>query len=48
MQWEQLAFQVDRARSDFNLSVINYNEARNQFPANVLAKIFGFKPAEPV
>lgn len=48
IQWEQLAFQVDRARSDFNLSVINYNEARNQFPANVLVKIFGFKPAEPV
>ena len=47
-QWAHLAFQVERARSDFNLSVINYNEAKNQFPANLLAKIFGFKSAEPI
>lgn len=48
VQWEQLTFQVERARSEFNQSVINYNEAKNQFPANLLAKIFGFKPAQPV
>ena len=48
LQWEQLAFQVDRARAEFNQSVINYNEAKDQFPANLLAKIFGFKSAQPV
>jgi LemA protein len=48
LEWEQLAFQVASARSDFNQSVINYNEARDQFPANVLANIFGFKTAQPV
>ena len=48
LQWEQLAFQVDRARTEFNQSVINYNEAKDQFPANLLAKIFGFKSAQPV
>ena len=48
LQWEQLAFQVDRARTEFNQSVINYNEAKDQFPANLLAKIFGFRSAQPV
>ncbi len=48
LQWAQFDIQVERARSDFNQSVINYNEAKNQFPANMLAKIFGFKSALPV
>ena len=48
LQWEQLAFEVERARSDFNQTVTNYNEAMNQFPATVLAKIFGFKSAQPI
>ncbi len=48
LQWEQLAFQVDRARTEFNQSVVNYNVAKDQFPANLLAKIFGFKSAQPV
>ncbi|MBV5345415.1 MAG: LemA family protein [Rhodoferax sp.] len=48
MLWEQLAFEVERARSDFNQTVTNYNEAKNQFPATVLAKIFGFKSAQPI
>jgi LemA protein len=48
LQWAQFDSQVERARSDFNESVINYNEAKNQFPANMLAKIFGFKSAQPV
>ncbi len=48
LQWEQLAFQVDRAKFEFNQSLINYNEAKDQFPANLLAKIFGFQSAQPV
>lgn len=46
LQWEQLAFQVERARLDFNQSVLNYNEAKAQFPANLLATLFGFKSAQ--
>lgn len=48
LQWAQFDSQVERARSDFNQAVINYNEAKNQFPANMLAKIFGFKSALPI
>jgi LemA protein len=48
VQWEPLAFRVERAKTDFNKAVINYNEAKDQFPANLLAKIFGFKSAQPV
>jgi LemA protein len=48
LQWAQLESQVERARSEFNQSVLDYNEAKNQFPANVLAKIFGFKSAQPI
>jgi LemA protein len=48
LQWAQFENQVERARSEFNQSVLDYNEAKNQFPANVLAKIFGFKSAQPI
>jgi LemA protein len=47
-QWEQLAFQVEMARTEFNRAVMNYNEAINQFPALLLAWVFGFKPAQPI
>ncbi len=47
-QWEQLAVQLDMARSDFNQSVSAYNAAIRQFPAAVLAWLFGLKPAEPL
>ena len=47
-QWEQLAFQIEMARTEFNRAVVNYNEAINQFPALLLAWIFGFKSAQPI
>jgi len=45
-QREQLAVQIELARSEFNKSVTRYNAAINQFPALVLARIFGFRPAQ--
>lgn len=47
-QWEQLASQIDLARAEFNGRVVNYNEAIAQFPALLLAWVFGFKPAQPI
>lgn len=47
-QWEQVASQVDLARTEFNGRVVNYNEAIAQFPALLLAWVFGFKPAQPI
>jgi LemA protein len=34
------------ARQAFNDSVMSYNIAREQFPANVFAGVFGFQPAQ--
>jgi LemA protein len=45
-QWEQLAVRTEMARADFNRLVANYNEAIGQFPALLLAWLFGFKPAQ--
>lgn len=47
-QWERVAFQVEIARTEFNRTVTNYNEAINQFPALLLTWVFGFKPAQPM
>jgi LemA protein len=47
-QWEQIAAQVEVARTEFNRRVANYNEAIDQFPALLLAWLFGFKPAQPI
>ncbi|MEO8121603.1 MAG: LemA family protein, partial [Rhodoferax sp.] len=47
-QWEQVAAQVEAARIEFNCRVGNYNEAIDQFPARVLAWVFGFKSAQPI
>jgi LemA protein len=47
-QWEQVAAQVEVARTEFNRRVANYNEAIAQFPALLLAWLFGFKPAQPI
>lgn len=47
-QWEQVASQVEVARTEFNKRVVNYNEAIAQFPALLLAWVSGFKPAQPI
>lgn len=47
-QWAQLALQTEMARTEFNRRVVNYNEAIVQFPALLLAWVFGFKPAQPI
>ena len=47
-QWEHVAMQAEIARAEFNRVVGNYNEATNQFPAFLLAWVFGFKPAQPI
>ncbi len=47
-QWDQLALQIEQARSDFNQSVARYNAAISQFPAVLLASVFGFAPAQPM
>lgn len=48
LQWEQVTAQVEVARAEFNQRVLNYNEAIDQFPALLLARVFGFKPAQPI
>lgn len=48
LQWAQIAVQIEPARTEFNRSVMNYNEAIGQFPALLLARVFGFKPALPI
>ncbi len=40
----QLALQTHAATEQFNLAVTRYNEAIAQFPALVLAWVFGFRP----
>ncbi len=47
-QWDHVALQVETARTEFNQWVVNYNEAINQFPALLLAYVFGFKSAQPI
>ena len=47
-QWEHVALQVENARTEFNRRVLNYNEAIGQFPALLLAWLFGFKAAQPI
>ncbi len=48
VQWEQLALPARVASEHFNLAVARYNEAIDQFPALLLAWLFGFKAARPV
>ena len=40
----QLAQQAHAATDQFNQAVVRYNEAIAQFPAVLLAWLFGFKP----
>jgi len=37
---------ISYARQSFNDSVMKYNVAREQFPSNIIAGMFNFKPAE--
>jgi LemA protein len=48
LQWEQLVVQAELARADFNKAVARYNAAVTQFPAALLARLFGFRPAQPM
>jgi LemA protein len=44
----QALLQAHAAAEAFNVAVTRYNEAIAQFPALVLAWLFGFKPARPL
>ena len=46
LRWEQLVAQTEMARADFNKVVARYNAAVNQFPAVLLARLFGFRTAQ--
>ncbi len=48
VEWDHVAFQAELARSDFNKAVTSYNEAIGQFPALLLARLFGFRSAQPI
>ncbi len=43
-----LALQTHAATDQFNLAVSRYNEAITQFPAILLAWVFGFKAGRPI
>jgi LemA protein len=47
-QWLQLSAQARAAGEHFNQAVQRYNDAIAQFPAMLLAELFGFKPARGV
>lgn len=47
-QWRQLTMQARAAAERFNQAVTRYNEAIAQFPALLLAGLFGFKPARGI
>ncbi len=46
LEWERVSVKTEMARVEFNRAVANYNEAIGQFPALLLAWLFGFKPAQ--
>jgi LemA protein len=48
LQRLQLASQAQAATEQFNLTVDRYNHGVRQFPAMLLARIFGFRPARPL
>lgn len=43
IRWDEHVLQNDQATHVFNDAVSHYNVAITQFPANLLAKVFGFK-----
>lgn len=48
LRWDEHVLQNDQAARIFNDAVAQYNAAIAQFPANVLAWVFGFKAARGV
>ncbi len=48
MKWNRVAFDVERARADFNQAISQYNHAIAQFPAFLLARMAGFQSAQPL
>lgn len=48
LRWAQLALQTHTATQQFNQAVDRYNEAIAQFPAVLLAWLFGFRPGRAV
>lgn len=44
-QWEDISLQAERDRDEFKRRVQDYNQSIEQFPANLLAWLFRFKPA---
>lgn len=48
LQWQQITQNVERTRAEFNQRVQAYNRAIRQFPALVLAWLFGFKGAHEI
>lgn len=48
LRWDEHVLQNDQAARVFNDAVAQYNAAIAQFPANVLAWVFGFKEARGV
>ena len=47
-QWQQLCAQARTTGEHFNQAVARYNDAIGEFPAVLLAWLFGFKPARGV
>lgn len=45
VRWEEHAVQNEQAIRVFNEAVVQYNSAIAQFPASLLAWVFGFKAA---
>jgi hypothetical protein len=44
-QWGDISVQVEHDRAEFNRRIQDYNQGIQQFPANLLAWLFRFKPA---
>lgn len=48
LQWEHIALDAGNACIEFNRRVQDYNAAIQQFPARLLAWLFGFRPAHMI
>jgi LemA protein len=48
LQWDHIALDAGNACVEFNRRVQDYNAAIEQFPARLLAWLFGFRPAHMI